>query len=135
MSEKIKRISFDFKSRNASRKTLTDSGKLGYLRWFLNWATEKGYNTQMAFRSFHPTLKTTQTKVIYLTTEELKRLIALDLSAVKKWEPIRDIFIFCFFSSLRFSDAQTLCWSDVKADYLEVTTIKASEMSKMNFLD
>lgn len=51
--------------------------KLGYLRWFLNWATEKGYNTQMAYRSFHPTLKTTQTKVIYLTTEELKRLIAL----------------------------------------------------------
>lgn len=109
--------------------------KLGYLRWFLNWATEKGYNTQMAFRSFHPTLKTTQTKVIYLTTEELKRLIALDLSSVRKWEPIRDIFIFCCFSGLRFSDAQALCWSDVKADHLEVTTIKTADSVQIEIND
>ncbi len=116
-------------------KNTTIFKKLGYLRWFLNWATEKGYNEQLAFRTFHPTLKTTQAKVIYLTEEELKRILALDLSSVKKLEPIRDIFIFCCFSGLRFSDAQALCWSDVKADHLEVTTIKTADSVQIEIND
>ena len=28
--------------------------KLGYFRWFLNWATEKGYNTNRAYKIFPP---------------------------------------------------------------------------------
>ena len=116
-------------------KNSTIFKKLGYLRWFLNWATEKGYNKQLAFRTFHPTLKTTQAKVIYLTKEELKSILALDLTPVKKLEPIRDIFIFCCFSGLRFSDAQALCWSDVKDDHLEVTTIKTADSVQIEIND
>lgn len=50
-------------------------------------------------------------------------------------EPIRDIFIFCCFSGLRFSDAQALCWSDVKADHLEVTTIKTADSVQIEIND
>ncbi|MEE3391726.1 MAG: site-specific integrase, partial [Candidatus Cryptobacteroides sp.] len=54
--------------------------KLGYLRWFLNWATDRGYNTNLDYKKFHPTLKMTQRKVIYLTKEEIARVRDLELS-------------------------------------------------------
>ena len=48
-------------------KNSTIEKKLGYLRWFLNWPTDRGYNTNLDYKKFHPTLKMTQRKVIYLT--------------------------------------------------------------------
>ena len=38
-------------------KNSTIEKKLGYLRWFLNWATDRGYNTNLDYKKFHPTLK------------------------------------------------------------------------------
>ena len=55
-------------------KNSTIEKKLGYLRWFLNWATDRGYNTNLDYKKFHPTLKMTQRKVIYLTKEEIARV-------------------------------------------------------------
>lgn len=110
-------------------KNSTINKKLGYLRWFLNWATNKGFNKLMDFKTFRPTLKSTQKKVIYLTTEELKRVRDFDLSAPKlvHLEAVRDIFMFCCFSSLRYSDASSLRWNDVKDDHIEVTTVKTND--------
>jgi len=48
-------------------KNSTIEKKLDYLRWFLNWATDRGYNTNLDYKKFHPHLKMTQRKVIYLT--------------------------------------------------------------------
>ncbi len=102
--------------------------KLGYLRWFLNWATEKGYNTNMAYKSFKPTLKTTQKKVIYLTTEEMNQISELQLSESQAYlDPIRDVFLFCCFSGLRHSDVNNLRRSDIKGDHIEVTTVKTAD--------
>ena len=99
--------------------------KLRFLRRFLNWATEKGYNTNMAYKSFKPTLKTTQKKVIYLTKEEMVRVRNLQLSGSQAYlDPIRDVFLFCCFSGLRHSDANNLRRSDIKSGHIEVTTVK-----------
>ena len=109
-------------------KNSTIEKKLDYLKWFLNWATEKGHNTNRAYKTFKPTLKKTQKKIIYLNKEEMKSILALELKGEDVYlEPIRDIFMFCCFSSLRYSDASSLKWNDVKEDHIEVTTMKTAD--------
>ena len=117
-------------------KNSTIEKKLGYLKWFLKWATEKGFNNNTAYRTFRPTLKTTQKKVIYLTKEEMKRILILELKGEQAYlEVVRDIFIFCCFSSLRYSDASALKWNDVKDDHIEVTTIKTADSIQIEIND
>lgn len=117
-------------------KNSTIGKKLGYLRWFLKWATDKGYNSNMAFKTFRPTLKTTQNKVIYLSKEELKAVLNLKLEGeTLHLEPVRDIFMFCCFSSLRYSDASTLKWNDVKDDHIDVTTVKTADSISIEIND
>ena len=117
-------------------KNSTIEKKLGYLKWFLKWATEKGFNSNTAYKTFRPTLKTTQKKVIYLTKEEMKRILNLDLKGEHAYlEIVRDIFIFCCFSSLRYSDASALKWNDVKDDHIEVTTIKTADSIQIEIND
>ncbi|MBR4298987.1 MAG: integrase catalytic domain-containing protein [Bacteroidales bacterium] len=109
-------------------KNSTIEKKLDYLKWFLNWATEKGYNNNKAYKTFKPTLKKTQKKIIYLNKEEMKSILALELKGEDVYlEPIRDIFMFCCFSSLHYSDASSLKWNDVKEDHIEVTTMKTAD--------
>ena len=117
-------------------KNSTIEKKLGYLKWFLKWATEKGFNNNTAYRTFRPTLKTTQKKVIYLTKEEMKRILILELKGEQAYlEVVRDIFIFCCFSSLRYSDASALKWNDVKDDHIEVTKIKTADSIQIEIND
>lgn len=109
-------------------KNSTIEKKLSFLKWFLNWATIKGYNSNMAYKIYRPTLKQTQKRVIYLNEEELKKLNAFVIPPEKSYlEPVRDVFIFCCFSGLRHSDAYNLRLSDIKDDHIEVTTQKTSD--------
>lgn len=109
-------------------KNSTLAKKLEYLRWFLNWATAKGFNNNLTYKFFRPTLKQTQKKVIYLTREELSRIKSVDLSGDNTYlEPVRDVFLFCCFSGLRHSDANNLLKSDVKGDHIEITTVKTAD--------
>ena len=102
--------------------------KLGFLKWFLKWATDRGYNTNTDFKTFRPTLKTTQRKVIYLSKPELERLRKLEIPAgLPSLEAVRDVFLFCCFSGLRHSDVYNLRKNDVKEDHIEVTTIKTGD--------
>ena len=108
--------------------------KLEYLTWFLRWARDVGYPVNPAFKTFKPTLKQTQKPIIYLSKEELQRVKDLDLSN-SKLEPVRDIFLFCCFSSLRHSDADNLRRSDIKGDHMEVTTIKTGDSVSIELND
>ena len=108
--------------------------KLEYLTWFLRWARDVGYPVNPAFKTFKPTLKQTQKPIIYLTKDELQRVKNLDLSG-SKLEPVRDIFLFCCFSSLRHSDADNLRHSDIKGDHMDVTTIKTGDSVSIELND
>ena len=101
--------------------------KLEYLTWFLRWARDSGFAVNPAFKTFKPTLKQAQNKVIYLTKDELARIRDLDLSWTPRLEPVRDIFLFCCLTSLRHSDADNLRRTDVKGEHIEVTTIKTGD--------
>lgn len=117
-------------------KNSTIEKKLGYLRWFLKWATNKGYNSNLAYKTFKPTLKATQKKVIYLTAEEQEKLWSLELTGDNAYlEPVRDVFIFCCFTGLRHSDAYQLRRIDDKGDHIEVTTVKTADSLSIELND
>ena len=59
---------------NSKKKGLKNSSirkNLDNLKWFLRWATSKGYNKEMAFTTFQPKLKEVKNEIVYLTWEEL----------------------------------------------------------------
>ena len=98
------------------------------LKWFLRWALKKGYTTNTSFESFRPKFKTTQKKVIFLTWEELTKLRDYQIPATKQYlERVRDVFLFTCFTGLRYSDAYNLKLSDIKGDWIEVTTVKTAD--------
>ena len=109
-------------------KNSTIEKKLENLRWFLKWATDHGYNTNLAFKTFRPTLKKTQKRIIFLSKDELRRVRELELPEERlSLDPVRDVFLFCCYSGLRHSDVYNLRRSDVKNGCIEVTTVKTAD--------
>lgn len=109
-------------------RNTTISKNLKIFKWFMNWATKKGYNKNLAFRDYAPDLKgiTRNQNIIFLTWEELMALYELDVPA-RYLEQVRDVFCFCCFSGLRYSDVYNLKHSNIKADTIEITTIKTDD--------
>lgn len=129
-------------------KNSTISKQLGFLKWFLRWATLKEYNKNMAFQIYSPKLKTTQKEVVFLEWAELMKMFNYsvpkngtiktlrkqdgteyektvhDTAAIEK---TRDIFCFCCFTSLRYSDANNLKWSNINNNKITITTIKTND--------
>lgn len=98
------------------------------LRWFLNWTLDRGYNTNSEFKTFKPSLKHTQARVIYLEKSELETLMTMRIPKEKSnLEYVRDIFVFSCFSGLRHSDVLNLRRSDIRGDSIEVTTVKTAD--------
>lgn len=59
---------------------------------------------------------------------ELNRLKDYQIPKDKQYlERVRDVFLFCCFTSLRYSDVRNLKRSDVKPDHIEVTTVKTAD--------
>lgn len=110
--------------------------QLGYLKWFLQWAANNKYHNTMDFKSYKPHLASTQKKVIFLTIDEIKQLMATPLSPSKQYlERVRDVFVFCCFTGLRHSDVYNLKRSDVKGDYIEITTKKTADSLTIDLND
>lgn len=102
--------------------------QMGFLKWFLRWSFKKGYNQNIAYDTFKPKLKTTSKKVIFLTWDELNKLKDYQIPKDKQYlKRVRDVFLFCCFTSLRYSDVRNLKRSDVKCDHIEVTTVKTAD--------
>ena len=102
--------------------------QLGFLKWFLRWSFKKGYHQNIAYDTFRPKLKTTPKKIIFLTWNELNKLKDYQIPQDKQYlERVRDVFLFCCFSSLRYSDVRNLKRCDVKSDHIEVTTVKTAD--------
>lgn len=102
--------------------------QLGYLKWFFRWCEEKGYCKCGDYRTFDPKLKTTPKKVIFLDEHELEQLETFEIPENKKYlERVRDVFLFCCYSSLRYSDVYNLKRSDVQGGRMLITTIKTHD--------
>ncbi len=109
-------------------KNTTIDKKLSYLKWFLKWATSKGYNKNVAYQTFKVTLKSTQKKIVFLTKDELSMLKHLAIPKEhSRYDRVRDVFLFCCFSGIRYSDAYNLKKSDIKDGFIEITTVKTAD--------
>ena len=104
--------------------------QMGFLKWFLRWSFKKGYNQNIAYDTFKPKLKTTSKKVIFLTWDELNRLKDYQIPKDKQYlERVRDVFLFCCFTSLRYSYVRNLKRSDVKSDHIALPVISNQKMN------
>lgn len=106
----------------------TVDNQIAFLKWFLRWSYEKNYHHVSDYQSFHPRLKNTQKKIIFLTQEEVAAITNLQIPASKQYlDRVRDVLLFCCYSGLRYSDVANLRRSDVKENHIEITTVKTSD--------
>ncbi len=119
-------ISYMRDVRQMRNNTITK--QIGFVRWFLRWALKKGHTDNVAFERFRPKFRSTPKKVIFLTGDELKRLMDYKIPATKQYlDRVRDVFIFSCFAGLRYSDVYNLRRSDIKGDLIEITTVKTAD--------
>ena len=124
--------------------------QMSRLKTFLSWCDKKGWLKDRSYLEYE--LKTSPNNdddVVFLEWEELMRLWKCDIPATgtsvklldaqgkeyamiiedsARMERTRDVFCFCSFTSLRYSDAQNLRWENVmgskKGAYILLTSIK-----------
>lgn len=112
----------------ADLRNTTISKNMSFLRWFLRWAYHKGYNPSNVHETFKPKFKGADgnaKEIIYLEWEELFNLYSFKFPPSRSsLEAVRDVFCFCCFTGLRYSDVAKLRRSDVKKDYISVVTQK-----------
>jgi integrase len=132
-------LSFEKLTENELREFVTSLQKselrnttiakyISFLRWFLRWAYNAGYYEGKLHNSFKPKFKGVDgnsKEVIYLEWEELLELYSFKFEANKTSLPaVRDVFCFCCFTGLRYSDVAKLKKSDVKNNCITVVTQK-----------
>lgn len=101
---------------------------------FLRWAVKK-YGIRDECLLFSYKTRQNYRDLMYLTVDELSALVSLqvpvpegagkkELKHVRELELVRDMFIFCCFTGLRFSDMQRLEWIHVYKDSIRMYTQK-----------
>lgn len=126
LDEFVSFLTNDLELRNS-----TVSKELKLLRWFLKWAENKGYNRVHDYASYHPKLKMVRNSLIFLTKEELSKLYRLELPSLypsaRELAWSRDMFCFCCFTSLRYSDMINLSASNIHHGKVVITTQKTND--------
>ena len=123
------------------------------LKWFLNWAIRKGYCKEETINKYKPKFKVLTKPVIFLTKDELIQLYHFQIpdngtvvtlkdmygntyeKTVREagaLEKTRDLFCFCAFTSLRYSDMANLKRTDIKEDCIYITTQKTNDSIPIN---
>ena len=142
--EGIKKFISNLKDEDLTNRTIEKKFRL--LRWFLVWCERKGYIDRVC--GYKPVIKLIKRPVIYLTPKELMRLynyqipangtkVKLHTSTGQEYEKTvedaaalaktRDLFCFCAFTSLRYSDMAKLRRSDISEDGITVTMKKTRD--------
>lgn len=102
--------------------------QVGFLKWFLKWADAKGLLTCRDYIAFKPKLQTAEKPVIFLEWDELMAVYNYEFTEEQRaLERVRDVFCFCAFTSLRYSDVRALRWSDVDETSIRVVTVKTTD--------
>ncbi|OPC47798.1 hypothetical protein BAY06_14745 [Elizabethkingia anophelis] len=91
------------------------------LKSFLNWATEKGYNTNREFEKFKAIEH--DIDIVYLTFEELMILYEKEFDS-DKLSHVRDFYCMGCFTGLRFSDLSKLHLANISEDHIVLSIQK-----------
>lgn len=102
--------------------------------WFMNWATENGYNVNLDYRQFYKLMVQNQLMEpqswrspmhIFLHWDELLKISEFN-GPDRKMERIRDLFSFMCFTGLRYSDLQSLKKEDMGEEEIVIRKSKGS---------
>ena len=91
------------------------------LKSFLNWATDKGYNSTKDFEKFKASDH--DIDIIYLSFEELMKLYNKDMKS-DKLSQVRDFYCMGCFTGLRFSDLSKLHLANISDDHIVISIQK-----------
>lgn len=116
---------------NKGFKNTTVAKQLDYVRWFLRWANRHGYYPGNLHDTFKPKIKGADGKakeIIYLTSDELKMVESYRFTPRQYvLERSRDVFVFCCYCGLRYSDVRRLKRSDIINGEIRVVTQKTRD--------
>ncbi len=104
----------------------TIHSKLKRSKWFFRWLVGRGLLTDLSFTTYKDKLKASSRVVVFLTWEELMSVYHHNF-AQDYLSRVRDVFCFCCFTSLRYSDVRALRKVDVYDDSLHITTQKTND--------
>lgn len=113
--------------RNLRNATVAKHIRL--IRPFLKWAARNGLYSGNAHTTYRPRIKgagSEHREVIYLTVDELRR-VEEHVFTDPALDRVRDVFTFCCYTGLRFSDALKLRREDVHDGYIDVVTRKTRD--------
>lgn len=119
-------------SNKAGLLNTTVAKNVGFLRWFLRWASTNEYYSGLAHLQYRPRFKGLDCKeVIYLEWEELLHFLNFKFPPNRPALPaVRDVFCFCCFTGLRYSDVSKLKRSDIRREqtpsYMSIVTKKTT---------
>ena len=88
---------------------------INILVWFMNWASENGYNINQEYRKFYKTLdrsRNSSSRPLFLKWDELSGIRDMDCKN-RKMERVRDLFCFMCFTGIRYSELQNLRKEDL----------------------
>lgn len=91
-------------NRKSSQSTIAK--QFSVIKNFMEWARQRGHHKNLAYKDFK--FKSAPTTKISLTEAEVFALSSLDLSKNPSLERVRDMFLFCCETSLRYSDLANL---------------------------
>lgn len=101
--------------------------EIAVIKSFLRWASENGYCEAPRFLSQRSYLKNAKNVVIFLDWDELMSVYDFNFGDKHYLAQVRDVFCFCCFTSLRYSDVNNLKRSDVTENHIRVTTVKTDD--------
>lgn len=97
------------------------------IKSFMKEAQELGYHKNQSYNSNRFLKPQEETDAVYLNTDQLDKLLHLDLSKSKGLENARDLFLVGCWTGLRFSDFSELSPKDViSGNFIQVKTKKTS---------
>ena len=90
----------------------------------MNEATERGINTNLAFKSKKFITIKEEVDSIYLSMEELQSIYELNLEKGSLIEKSRDLFMLGAFTGLRYSDFSSLLSENIKEKHISRKFLK-----------
>lgn len=105
----------------------TIKNDIAFVKVFMRWAQEHGYCDATPFLNTRVKLKTAEKPVIFLTWDELMTVYNFDFGSKNYLAQVRDVFCFCCFTSLRYSDVRNLKRANISDDEIRITTIKTHD--------
>lgn len=99
------------------------------LKTFMNWALDRGYHSNIVFKKFYK--QNEEADTIYLTEEELNKIVTIDLSENPFLAEIRDAFLMLCFTSIRCSDLKSIKKENISDGFIKIITQKTKDGLKV----